>query len=324
MGLWNFLFGKRIVVPAPRPKIEEVEEIPKIVLKKERKKLLENSPKRKKPPLTEEQKKEIVGDFAKELSKHIVVGNASKGPLPPLQETKAYQRLIHSGIKLQRPPQPDPNTFIDYDKLVDGVISSLPKEKAPVLTAIGNIDPVCPYCGAIFPKKPKAKTKCRSCGNFVYIRTRPLDHMKVLVTDKQVLQINDQYCIEEGTRASMNEAIKNHLKNYQKSGCDGWRFIGVLDERSPVEEVELHGKIFRRGSAEELSALKVMYRTDCRARPLGWYENSSWEHPDEYYALDRYSWATAALARVPDSERNNEETQKTRDIITRDGSTVVK
>jgi hypothetical protein len=30
----------------------------------------------------------------------------------------------------------------------------------------------CPYCGSLFPKEPKKNTRCKSCGEDVYVRTK--------------------------------------------------------------------------------------------------------------------------------------------------------
>ncbi len=78
-------------------------------------------------------------------------------------------------------PQPAPKTT--------------PGEGPSQLTAIGNLDPVCPYCGNQLAKKPGRKAKCPDCGNFIHVRTRPLDNQKVLVTEQQMEAINEQWGI---------------------------------------------------------------------------------------------------------------------------------
>lgn len=64
---------------------------------------------------------------------------------------------------------------------------------------IGNIDAVCPYCGKPLSKKPARKTKCPHCEKFIFVRTRPSDEQKVLVTDAQVEEIEEQWAIVNGT-----------------------------------------------------------------------------------------------------------------------------
>jgi hypothetical protein len=64
---------------------------------------------------------------------------------------------------------------------------------------IGNIDAVCPYCKKILEHKPGSKKKCSFCGNFIHVRTRPSDKQRVLVTEAQAEQIEEQWSIVNGT-----------------------------------------------------------------------------------------------------------------------------
>jgi SPP1 gp7 family putative phage head morphogenesis protein len=76
------------------------------------------------------------------------------------------------------------------------IVSAAPPNKEPSqLTAIGNVDAICPYCGKLLEKMPGRKKKCPHCGNFIHVRTRPLDNQKVLVTEKQMEAINEQWGI---------------------------------------------------------------------------------------------------------------------------------
>jgi hypothetical protein len=65
------------------------------------------------------------------------------------------------------------------------MFSSLPK--------IGITEPQCPYCRIILEKMPARKTKCPACGKYFFVRTRPEDRKKVLVTEEQVPQIERQW-----------------------------------------------------------------------------------------------------------------------------------
>src|SRR5579863_10040178 len=48
--------------------------------------------------------------------------------------------------------------------------------------SIGQIDDICPNCGSMLSKRPRRKAKCAHCGEFIYVRTRPSDRKRVLVT----------------------------------------------------------------------------------------------------------------------------------------------
>lgn len=51
-----------------------------------------------------------------------------------------------------------------------------------------DVRPLCPYCKAIFPKRPKRKTKCKSCGNDVIVRTNQKIYDSSLLTSDQALE----------------------------------------------------------------------------------------------------------------------------------------
>lgn len=61
------------------------------------------------------------------------------------------------------------------------------------MKSVGNLDDVCPYCAANLEKRPQRKTKCSHCGKFIYVRTRSSDRKQVLVTEKQVQDIEEQW-----------------------------------------------------------------------------------------------------------------------------------
>ncbi len=73
------------------------------------------------------------------------------------------------------------------------------KQKSlPALKAIGTPEPFCPYCGSELEKMPGRKKKCPDSGEFIFVRTRPLDRKKVLITEDQIEQIEEQRAIAGG------------------------------------------------------------------------------------------------------------------------------
>src|SRR5450755_2680739 len=54
-----------------------------------------------------------------------------------------------------------------------------------LLTPLGVTAPACPYCGHAFDKMPQRKRACPSCQKPIYSRKRPLDGVKVLLTEQQ-------------------------------------------------------------------------------------------------------------------------------------------
>ncbi len=67
------------------------------------------------------------------------------------------------------------------------------------LPPVGNVDAVCPHCNQPLDKKPGSKKKCPHCGQLMYVRTRPGDDQKVLVTEEQAELIKEQWSIVRGT-----------------------------------------------------------------------------------------------------------------------------
>ena len=71
-------------------------------------------------------------------------------------------------------------------------------ETSTEYTAIGNADPICPYCGHKFEKMPGRKKECPECKKTFFVRTRPFDNKKVLVTSDQAIEVNRQNKIRTG------------------------------------------------------------------------------------------------------------------------------
>lgn len=76
----------------------------------------------------------------------------------------------------------------------------------------------CPYCNNILNSIPKRKTKCKTCGNYFYIRTRLDDKAKVIVTEKECSEIDLINSVllsgviseEEFIKAKKSEQIKSN------------------------------------------------------------------------------------------------------------------
>lgn len=58
----------------------------------------------------------------------------------------------------------------------------------------------CPYCHQALKKIPGAKTKCPNCACFMFVRTRPEDFSRVVVTGAEAARIETDYQILTGAR----------------------------------------------------------------------------------------------------------------------------
>lgn len=63
----------------------------------------------------------------------------------------------------------------------------------PTFSNAGRVDNACPNCHQELIKRPGRKTKCPHCGTFIYVRTRPLDRKRVLVTADEARRLQAEW-----------------------------------------------------------------------------------------------------------------------------------
>jgi hypothetical protein len=90
-------------------------------------------------------------------------------------------------------------------------VSRPPVDKSK-FSAIGNTEPLCPYCGHRFDKMPQRKKECPNCKKVFYSRTRPLDHQKVLVTSDQLNEVERQNAINNGSFNERQQILYNKTR----------------------------------------------------------------------------------------------------------------
>jgi DNA-directed RNA polymerase subunit RPC12/RpoP len=57
----------------------------------------------------------------------------------------------------------------------------------------------CPNCHKALSKIPGAKTKCPHCGEFMFVRTRPKDNVRIVVIKAEADKIDEEWSIVAGT-----------------------------------------------------------------------------------------------------------------------------
>ena len=72
-------------------------------------------------------------------------------------------------------------------------------------SCLGITEAKCPYCGEKLYKFPKAKTKCKSCGNFIYKRTRPFDNKAILVKENELDEVEKEWEKKKPTKKQRNK-----------------------------------------------------------------------------------------------------------------------
>lgn len=65
--------------------------------------------------------------------------------------------------------------------------------KQEIVSQIGVETANCPYCGESLPKFPYRKTRCKNCGNFMYVRTRPSDNKRILAREENIEKLQSQW-----------------------------------------------------------------------------------------------------------------------------------
>jgi hypothetical protein len=89
-----------------------------------------------------------------------------------------------------------------------------------IFTETGILANSCPYCGSNLAKRPTRKTKCPNCGEFIYVRTRPIDRQKVLLTHKDAELIDKQRHVTAGINDAFvydEKVIEETRKNLSKA-----------------------------------------------------------------------------------------------------------
>jgi uncharacterized Zn finger protein (UPF0148 family) len=67
------------------------------------------------------------------------------------------------------------------------------KSPRPKLSEIGRLDSACPYCAEPLARRPERKTICPHCRNAIFVRMRPLDRERVLLTEQQAGKIEAEW-----------------------------------------------------------------------------------------------------------------------------------
>jgi len=68
-----------------------------------------------------------------------------------------------------------------------------PRKLRVTLTETGRLDDGCPHCGQILNKRPERKAACPHCKQFIFVRTRPIDRQRVLVTEEEANLLENEW-----------------------------------------------------------------------------------------------------------------------------------
>lgn len=72
---------------------------------------------------------------------------------------------------------------------------------------IGLLADVCPTCKTALTKRPAAKSKCPHCGAAIYARKRPLDDAKVLLAERDLPKLEEDWAEHYKTQATRPKPV---------------------------------------------------------------------------------------------------------------------
>ena len=98
-------------------------------------------------------------------------------------------------------------SIIKKDKMVIKKASNNSNSELLVLNPnIGTTNAQCPYCNLALKQLHPRKTKCKNCGNNIYVRTRPADYKKILVKEDELKMVQQEW--EKRTYSQAHGALK--------------------------------------------------------------------------------------------------------------------
>jgi DNA-directed RNA polymerase subunit RPC12/RpoP len=72
-----------------------------------------------------------------------------------------------------------------------GIVRPIKRDKR--FSEIGRLDDVCPNCHTRLASRPGRKTKCQHCSGLIFVRARPFDRQRVLLTEAEAKIVEDEW-----------------------------------------------------------------------------------------------------------------------------------
>ena len=115
-------------------------------------------------------------------------------------------------------------------------------------------DPRCPYCSFEFSPPPTRRRRCSSCGNTVYVKTRPSDRQGILATTEQAEAIEQEWAREQrrtadAAWADLNKTLLAAMKRSDWQEMSGLYFEQALQL---FEEGKPHFNVAQEARTAEL------------------------------------------------------------------------
>ena len=87
----------------------------------------------------------------------------------------------------------------------------------------------CPYCHGVLAKVPGSKTKCPHCGNLMYVRTRPRDNTRVVLTKADADKVEADWIAYTDEQEDKRIAtMQKELAEIAASNLQAWKESEVV------------------------------------------------------------------------------------------------
>lgn len=137
----------------------------------------------------------------------------------------------------------------------------------------------CPYCHKPLSKTPGRKTKCPHCGEFMFVRTRPKDNARVVVTAEEADKIDEEWSIVTGSHEAFvaeKEAFTNEKKILTKrfggkEPSDNDVKWGVLNKRLIEHAKNGNWGLYRNTRFEMAEILRREMKVKAACRPISMF-----------------------------------------------------
>ncbi len=122
--------------------------------------------------------------------------------------------------------------------------------------------PNCPYCEASLDPVPTRKKKCPSCGQFIYVRRRPSDRKRILVTEEDAKRIEEEWkrIHEEQEYKQLLEHFSVSQKEYQNREKDLLKKFKTVPSQRDVFWAILNDRLLEAMKGKSWGKISELYR----------------------------------------------------------------
>ena len=121
------------------------------------------------------------------------------------------------------------------------------------------IDFKCPYCKSTLSKRPERKTKCKNCGNFIFVKTDPDTRERLIVTEQEARKIEDRW-----QKIQYIPRLLGNLKDYGITEQDFLERKKIFYEKNKFEAHDndiawsIYNELITK-NIDDFSKLKMLY-----------------------------------------------------------------